>query len=163
MEHPRHGHHAGGCILVLRLYPVGRLCKKKVSDEHHYEVYTCKDDEHLVDSAFAEILKHALHYGTCDSLCCTKTCNCKTCCQTFAVFKPKHQSLYRAQVTGSKTATHDKAVADVNSNKGKWITAVCAAPLNEETCSCHTTRETESFNQRRLVNVFFNKVSEECC
>ena len=130
--------------------------------KHHDKVNNSQDPEHLIDAAFAQILKQSLHDRACDSLSCTEACNSQTGSQTFSVLEPEHQSLNRRKITGAKTDTHDKAVAYINTNQGKYTSLVLATIINKEAGACHTQCKGDSSDQGRFVNVFLYNVSKEC-
>ena len=52
--------------------------------------------------------------------------------QDLIVLEPEHKSLNRGEVAGTKTDTHYKTVAKVNTDKGKYTALMITAVPDEE-------------------------------
>ena len=147
------------CFLLLGLMPVGRLCKKKVTNEHHHEINGSQDEEHLVDAALAQIVQQCLHDGACDGLCSAEACHGESGRQTLLVLEPEHQCLHGRQVAGTETDTHDEAIGDIDAKQCQNASLVLAAVPDEEAGTCHTQCEGDGGDQGGLVNILLHDIA----
>ncbi len=154
-------HDALSLFLLLRLMPALGLRQKEMTHEHHYEINRSENPEHLINAALSQIGKKSLHDRACNRLRAAKARHRKTGRKTFLILKPKHQSLYRGQITGSETDAHDKAVADIDAHESENAAGMVSSIIYEETCASHTKGEGNRSNQGRLVNILLHHVSKE--
>ena len=117
--------------------PAGGLGEKKMADEHHNKVNHGQDQEHFVNAALSQRVKQSLHNRAGDCLGGAEACHCKSGGKTFTVLKPEHEGFHRREITGSKTDSHDEAVAHLNAQKGYDASGVGTAVPDEEAGSCH--------------------------
>ena len=143
------------------LVPASGLGQKQMTHEHHDKIYRSQDQEHLVDAALTQGIQHGLHNGAGDGLGSAEARNRESGSQTLAILEPEHQRLYRGEITGSQTDTHDKAVADIDADQGKRAALVGAAVPDKEAGACHTCSEADGCNQGRAVNILFHHISQK--
>ena len=158
---PDDGDDALSFLLFLRLVPSGGLLQEQMPREHHHEVHARENQEHLVDTALAEVLKHGLHDGARDCLRRAEPRHGKTGRQPLLVLEPEHERLDRRKVARPQPHAHDEAVADVDADERDNAVRMMPAVPDEAARSRHAEREADRRNQRGLVDVLLHDVPQE--